>query len=99
MQAEFVGMPLARFLGVRILAAIGMLIAVSAVVFLITEVLPGDVATRILGRSPDPERLEILRDRLGLDQQLHTRYMQWLGNALTGDFGRSLISDQPVTDA
>jgi peptide/nickel transport system permease protein len=42
-----------------------MLIAVSALVFAMTDILPGDVASRILGRNPDPERLAILRERLG----------------------------------
>jgi peptide/nickel transport system permease protein len=91
-------MPLLRFLGFRLLAAIGMLIAVSAVIFVITEVLPGDVATRILGRSPDPERLAILRERLGLDQPLPLRYLAWIGGVFTGDFGHSLVSGQPVID-
>src|SRR5688572_9903945 len=91
-------MPLLRFLGLRLLAAVGMLIAVSAVIFVITEVLPGDVATRILGRSPDPERLAILRDRLGLDQPLPLRYLEWIGGVFTGDFGHSLVSGQPVID-
>lgn len=77
-------MPLLRFLGFRFLAAIGMLIAVSAVIFVMTEVLPGDVATRILGRSPDPERLAILRERLGLDQPLPSRYLEWIGGVFTG---------------
>lgn len=91
-------MPLLRFVGFRLLAAIGMLIAVSAVIFVITEILPGDVATRILGRSPDPERLAILRDRLGLDQPLPLRYLEWIGGVFTGDFGHSLVSGQPVSD-
>lgn len=91
-------MPLLRFLSVRIAVALGMLIAVSAVIFIMTEVLPGDVATRILGRSPDPERLAILRERLGLDQPLALRYLSWIGGVFSGDFGRSLVSDQPVIE-
>jgi peptide/nickel transport system permease protein len=75
-----------------------MLIAVSALLFAMTDILPGDVASRILGRNPDPERLAILRERLGLDQPLLSRYASWIGSAMTGDFGVSLVSGQPVSE-
>jgi peptide/nickel transport system permease protein len=91
-------MPLIIFLSRRALSAIGTLIAVSVIVFLITAVLPGDVATRILGRAPDPEQLSILRERLGLDQPLIVRYLHWIGGVATGNFGVSLVSSQPVSE-
>lgn len=89
-------MPLLRFIGMRAIGAVLMLLAVSIVIFLMTEILPGDVATRILGRNPDPERLSILRERLGLDRPLIGRYLSWIGGILTGNPGVSLVSGQPA---
>src|SRR5918998_1083115 len=91
-------MPFAQFVLNRLAGAFLMLVAVSALVFLMTDVLPGDVASRILGRNPNPEKLAILRERLSLDQPLLSRYLGWLGGALTGDFGVSLVSGQPVSE-
>lgn len=91
-------MILLRFILLRLLGGIAMLLAVSALIFFMTEVLPGDVASRILGRNPDPERLAILRAELGLDQPLLRRYLEWIAGILRGDFGTSLISGQPVAE-
>ena len=91
-------MILLRFILLRIAGGVAMLLAVSAMIFVMTDVLPGDVASRILGRNPDPERLAILRAELGLDQPLVLRYLQWIAGILKGDFGNSLISGQPVAE-
>ena len=91
-------MILLRFILLRIAGGFAMLLAVSAMIFVMTDVLPGDVASRILGRNPDPERLAILRAELGLDQPLVLRYLQWIAGILKGDFGNSLISGQPVAE-
>jgi peptide/nickel transport system permease protein len=91
-------MILLRFVLLRILGGVAMLLAVSALIFLMTDVLPGDVASRILGRNPDAERLAILRAELGLDQPLVLRYVQWITGVLQGEFGNSLISGQPVAE-
>jgi peptide/nickel transport system permease protein len=91
-------MILLRFVLLRMLGGVAMLLAVSALIFLMTDVLPGDVASRILGRNPDAERLAILRAELGLDQPLVLRYVQWITGVLQGDFGNSLISGQPVAE-
>jgi peptide/nickel transport system permease protein len=91
-------MHLARFFAYRLVGAAAMLFAVAALVFLMTDLLPGDVATRILGRNPDPERLTILRERLGLDQPLPARFLDWFGGMITGDLGVSLVSGQPIME-
>ena len=91
-------MILLRFILLRVVGGMAMLLAVSALIFLMTDVLPGDVASRILGRNPDPTRLAILRAELGLDQPLMLRYVQWITGILQGDFGNSLISGQPVAE-
>lgn len=91
-------MSVLSFLSQRIASAFLLLLAVSVFIFLITDILPGDVASRILGRAPDPERLQILRQRLGLDQPLPLRYLNWLTHALQGDLGVSLVSGQKVNE-
>ena len=82
----------------RILLSVATLLLVSLIVFSILEVLPGDVATRILGRDATPESLELLRNQLGLDRPAAVRYLGWLGGLLTGDFGSSLASSRPIVD-
>lgn len=91
-------MPMLRFVFFRCLGAVGMLLAVSFLIYVMTDVLPGDVATRVLGRSPDPEQLALLRQRLGIDQPLLLRYFDWINGLLQGDFGVSLVSGQPVAE-
>jgi peptide/nickel transport system permease protein len=89
--------PIARFVLVRLIYAAVTLLTVSAVVFLALEVLPGDIATRVLGRNPNPEALAALRERFGLDDPAAVRYLRWLGGVATGDFGQSMISGREVT--
>ncbi|MFB2551343.1 ABC transporter permease [Ensifer soli] len=89
-------MPLVMFVSRRILISIVTMLIVATVVYFITAVLPGDVATRILGRSPDPEQLALLRERLGLNEPLASRFFGWLSGLLQGDLGNSLVTGQPV---
>ena len=63
---------------------------ISLLIFAGTEVLPGDVASSILGQAATPQALENLRLELGLDVPAHIRYFQWLGGVLTGDLGTAL---------
>ena len=79
------------------MAAITLLL-VSLIVFSILEILPGDVATRILGRDATPESLEVLRNELGLNRPALSRYLAWLGGLMRGDLGRSLVSNRPVAE-
>jgi len=74
------------------------LLLVSLIVFMMLEILPGDVASRILGRDATPETLAQLRAELGLNQPAALRYLQWIGGLLTGDAGHSLVSQRSVTD-
>jgi peptide/nickel transport system permease protein len=79
------------------MAAVTLLL-VSLIVFSILEILPGDVATRILGRDATPESLDVLRNELGLNRPALSRYLAWLGQLLHGDLGRSLVSNRPVAE-
>lgn len=80
----------------RVAFAGGALLGASALVFAATTILPGDVAQTILGQSATPEALANLRRDLGLDAPPLTRFFEWLGAALSGEFGRSLANGQPV---
>ena len=78
--------------------ALVSLLLVSVVVFLITAVLPGDAAQEMLGQDATPETLAALRAKMGLDQPMFVRYLQWLAGLLSGDPGRSLVSDAGVME-
>jgi peptide/nickel transport system permease protein len=78
-------------------ALLTMLLA-SLLVFTALQALPGDLATQLLGRDATPSAVAQLRATLHLDRPAWRRYLDWLGAALHGDFGRSLVSHQPVLD-
>jgi peptide/nickel transport system permease protein len=80
----------------RFAAMIGVLVAVSGMLFFAVEILPGDAATTILGQNASPERLEAVRDQLDLDRSPVVRYVDWLADAMRGDLGRALITDRSV---
>lgn len=81
----------------RIGAGILTLLIVSAVVFFITSLLPGDAAQMILGQNATSETVAALRQQLGLDQPLLMRYFHWLTGMVQGDFGTSFASHLPVS--
>jgi peptide/nickel transport system permease protein len=82
---------------IRRLLALGLtLLAASAVVFVVLEVLPGDPAQVMLGINAQPDTLAALRAELGLDKPAAQRYLAWLGGWLTGDLGRSYTYAEPV---
>ncbi len=89
-------LPIVRLVAGRILLSLLTLLIVSLIIFAVLEILPGDVATRILGRDATPEALELLRAKLGLNDPAPMRYFHWLGGLLTGDLGQSLASSRPV---
>jgi peptide/nickel transport system permease protein len=72
------------------------LLAASVLIFVGTELLPGDLASAILQNSATPESLAKLRLDLGLDRPAIVRYGEWLFGALRGDFGHSLANGRDV---
>ncbi len=82
----------------RLISAIPVLLGITIIVFLIMSLIPGDPATAILGSYATPENVEKLNRDLGLDKPMVQRYFIWLGNMLTGDFGRSFSLNRPVID-
>lgn len=84
----------------RLPSLLATLFAVSLLTFLMTSLLPGDPALQILGaENATPEAIAAVRADLGLDDSLPVRYLHWIGDALSGDFGRSYRTNQPVSEA
>ena len=73
-----------------------LLLAVSALIFLGTEALPGDVAQAIMGQGATQQALDNFRAEHGLDQPALTRYFSWLAGALRGDFGTALSNGEDI---
>ncbi len=71
---------------------------VSILVFVGTNILPGDVAQIILGQSATPETLAVLRAELGLDQPAYIRYGSWMVNMFSGDLGTSKAGGAAISD-
>ena len=69
---------------------------VSILIFTGTEILPGDVATAVLGQSATPEAVEAMRRSLSLHDPAYVRYFRWLVAFLSGDVGTSLTTGRPV---
>ncbi len=80
----------------RFATFIATLLAASALVFAVLDVLPGNAAELMLGESATPESLAALSAKLGLDQPPLTRYLGWLKGLAHGDMGTSLSYDTPV---
>jgi len=91
-------MTLGRLVGRRLLIGAFILAVVSVLVFGASLLLPGDAARAVLGRSASPDRLEIVRAQMHLDDPPLLRYLSWAGDLLTGDLGSSTVSQEPVLD-
>lgn len=83
----------------RLLALVPLLFIVSVLTFSFTSLLPSDPVDLILGDRGTSEQHEMLRERLGLNEPIHVRYLQWLGRAVQGDLGNSFFNSVSVTGA
>jgi peptide/nickel transport system permease protein len=81
----------------RLMAAIPVLFVVSVMVFLFLRMIPGDPATAMLGRDASVQEIEAVRLKMGLDRPLPVQYATWLGKALHGDLGLSVISGRSIS--
>lgn len=86
-----------RFLFRKLPSVIAVLLASSVIAFILPRLAPGDPATEIAGPDATPEQLEAVRQQLGLNEPLVTQYLNWLGNAVTGNFGQSFAMRRPVS--
>jgi peptide/nickel transport system permease protein len=80
----------------RIATGLLTLLAVSFIIFVATEILPGDVAARALGRFATEEAKQIFRQQLHLDRPIPERYLTWLGGVVRGQFGKSIVNQIDV---
>ena len=87
-----------RLIAQRLVMALFTLLLVSFLIYAVLEILPGDVATRILGRDATAQSIAALRERLHLNDPALLRYLRWLGGVLHGDFGESLVSSRRVLE-
>ena len=87
-----------RFVLRRIGLALITLFLLSILVFIGTQLLPGDVGRRVLGPFATPEAVDALNERLGTDRALVVQYGDWIGSAVQGDLGDSISASRPVTE-
>ena len=84
----------------RLLQAIPLLLGIATVTFFIVHIAPGDPMDVYMEeryrREVDPQVIELLRKKYGLDQPLHVQYVKWLGNLAKGDLGESFRYRRPV---
>ncbi|WP_405404665.1 ABC transporter permease [Paracoccus sp. Ld10] len=84
------------YIAKRLLVALPTLLIVSMLVFGLQMLLPGDPVLAMAGEERDPETLARIREQLNLDDPIPVQYLRWLGGVLTGDFGTSLRTGEPV---
>ncbi|HZB91852.1 MAG TPA: ABC transporter permease [Stellaceae bacterium] len=86
-------------IGQRLAYLIPVVLAVTALTFLIANLLPGDLAVALLGDQATPENIAALHQKLGLDLPLWQQYLHWLWGILHGDFGTSHRTGETVLHA
>ena len=87
-----------RFILGRLLAIVPVLVLVTAGVFFLIHLTPGDPIDAMMAESADPSVKAALSRQLGLDQPIHVQYLRWMGRVLHGDLGRSIRNNQPVIE-
>lgn len=80
----------------RLLGLIPILIGISIAIFVVMQLIPGDVVSGILGIEQTPELRAMWEKKLGLDKPLLQQYLSWIGKAVTGDFGESFRTGAAV---
>ena len=80
----------------RVVTGLLTLLALSVIIFVSTEILPGDVAARALGRFATEEAKQLFRQQLHLDRPAPERYVIWLSRVVRGDFGKSIVNQIDV---
>ena len=88
--------PALRVLVKRLLLAIPITLGVTILTFWVINLIPGNPAQALLGPEATPDQVRAMEIQLGLDRPAHERYLDWLGGAVQGDLGVSLVNRQPV---
>ncbi len=90
-----------RFFGKRIVIGVGLLFAVSVLIFVLIQTVPGDPAMLLLSGGAgavSDSAVQALRAELGLDRPLIVQFLAYIGGLLTGDLGTSFVHKQPVLE-
>ena len=87
-----------KTIAIRVALGVLTLWAVSILIFGATEILPGDVASAVLGQGATPETLAVFRHELGLDRPAYVRYLEWFFNALHGDLGIAMTNKRVIVE-
>lgn len=87
---------MSRYVIKRLLQIIPVMLAVSVLVFGMLQIAPGDPASTLAGEDASQEDIEAIRAKFGLDKPVYVQYGIWLGQALQGDLGRSIVTRRPV---
>jgi peptide/nickel transport system permease protein len=95
----FGGETMAAYVLRRLLQTIPALFIVVTIIFILTHVVPGDPVGVMLGPFADQDRIEETRKRMGLDRPVIVQYVEWLSQAVRGDFGDSFFLGRPVSQA
>lgn len=86
-----------QFIARRMLTLILQVLLVATIVFLMLRLVPGDPARAILGETASEEQVDAMRGKLGIDRPIGEQYVDWLGNAVRGDLGNSIISGRSIS--
>lgn len=89
---------MAKYILLRLLSVIPVLLIVAVIVFFLVHLTPGDPVTVILGEEASAEVKAELRAELGLDLPLFTQFITWFKGILTGDLGDSFFLKKPITE-
>src|SRR5215211_4037697 len=89
------------YIAKRLALTVPILALVAVITFMLLRLVPGDVLMAQIGEGGNysPEKLDAMRRSMGLDDPLHVQLAHWAGDILRGDFGRSLLTNQPTLNA
>ncbi len=82
----------------RLAQGVATVFAISVLIFILTQMLSGDVASAVLGHYATPDALAAFRKELGLNAPAHERYFNWLSGATRGDLGVSMTNQRVIID-
>lgn len=85
-----------KLIGWRLLQFVPVIVMATFIVFGLMQLVPGDIAVTLAGENPSEARIAELRQLYGLDRPLLVQYGSWLGGAVQGDLGKSMLSGEPV---
>ena len=88
-----------RYLASRLVHLLAVLLSVTILTFMLVNVLPGDIAYDIAGLDATEQEVQAIREDLGLNRPALLRYVEWLGGVLSGDWGQSFRTGEPVLEA